>query len=180
MLCSVTLSGKVRTWATSFGTHTSSTRRLGSGEMTVRPLKSTRLPDRLPLNRPCLPFRRCTKPLHAAHHSSMCASRCHCIVHRECRPAPSRRKGEGGGLLTVKRQFTTEPETADSGKQELLRHAAQLMLSILHNLLAHLNSRDRLHAHQSRYGPHLYPSRYTAAASYLWPWQSSKNTESGV
>jgi hypothetical protein len=38
--------------------------RLGSGLMTVRPLKSTRLPDRLPLKRPCLPFRRCTKPLH--------------------------------------------------------------------------------------------------------------------
>lgn len=36
--------------------------RFGSGEMTVRPLKSTRLPDRLPRNRPCLPFRRCTKP----------------------------------------------------------------------------------------------------------------------
>lgn len=30
--------------------------------MTVRPEKSTRLPDRLPRKRPCLPFSRCTKP----------------------------------------------------------------------------------------------------------------------
>lgn len=44
-------------------TRASSTPRLGSGEMTVRPEKSTRLPDRLPRNRPCLPFSRCTKPL---------------------------------------------------------------------------------------------------------------------
>ena len=31
--------------------------------MTVRPLKSTRLPDKLPRNRPCLPLSRCTNPL---------------------------------------------------------------------------------------------------------------------
>ena len=37
---------------------TSSIRKFGSGEMTVRPEKSTRLPDKLPLKRPCLPFRR--------------------------------------------------------------------------------------------------------------------------
>ena len=39
-----------------------STRRLGSGEMTVRPEKSTRLPLRLPRNRPCLPLSRWHKP----------------------------------------------------------------------------------------------------------------------
>ncbi len=37
--------------------------RLGSGLMTVRPLKSTLFPDRLPRKRPCLPLSRCTKPL---------------------------------------------------------------------------------------------------------------------
>lgn len=31
--------------------------------MTVRPEKSTRFPDRFPLNRPCLPFNRWTNPL---------------------------------------------------------------------------------------------------------------------
>lgn len=44
--------------------HRRHTMRLGSGEMTVRPEKSTRLPDRLPRKRPCLPLSRCTKPLH--------------------------------------------------------------------------------------------------------------------
>ena len=43
--------------------HTSSTDKFGSGEMTVRPEKSTRFPDRLPRKRPCLPFSRCTNPL---------------------------------------------------------------------------------------------------------------------
>lgn len=38
-------------------------RRFGSGPMTVRPEKSTRLPDKFPLNRPCFPFNLCTKPL---------------------------------------------------------------------------------------------------------------------
>lgn len=37
--------------------------RFGSGLMTVLPLKSTRLPLRLPRKRPCLPLSRCTKPL---------------------------------------------------------------------------------------------------------------------
>ena len=44
------------------GRGTWSTRRLGSGEMTVRPEKSTRLPLRLPRNRPCLPLSRWHKP----------------------------------------------------------------------------------------------------------------------
>jgi hypothetical protein len=39
-----TCSGKVSVVATCTGTPTSSMRRFGSGEMTVRPLKSTRLP----------------------------------------------------------------------------------------------------------------------------------------
>lgn len=63
----VTRSGKVRMAATCMGTPTSLIARLGSGEMTVRPEKSTRLPDRFPLKRPCLPFSRCTKPLQNAH-----------------------------------------------------------------------------------------------------------------
>lgn len=61
-LCDVTRSGYVNTFATRSGTATSSMRRFGSGEMTVRPEKSTRFPERLPRNRPCLPFRRWTKP----------------------------------------------------------------------------------------------------------------------
>mmetsp|Transcript_25735 Transcript_25735/g.72107 ORF Transcript_25735/g.72107 Transcript_25735/m.72107 type:complete len:238 (+) Transcript_25735:881-1594(+) len=48
--------------ATCRGTATWSMARYGSGEMTVRPLKSTRLPLRFPRNRPCLPLRRWTKP----------------------------------------------------------------------------------------------------------------------
>lgn len=36
------------------------TSRLGSGEMTVRPVKLTRLPERFPRKRPVLPFSRCT------------------------------------------------------------------------------------------------------------------------
>mmetsp|Transcript_9614 Transcript_9614/g.20489 ORF Transcript_9614/g.20489 Transcript_9614/m.20489 type:complete len:221 (-) Transcript_9614:515-1177(-) len=44
------------------GTHTCVICRLGSGLMTVLPLKSTRLPLRLPLKRPCLPLSLCTKP----------------------------------------------------------------------------------------------------------------------
>jgi hypothetical protein len=42
--------------------HTSSIFRFGSGEMTVRLEKSTRLPDKFPLNRPCFPFSLCTNP----------------------------------------------------------------------------------------------------------------------
>lgn len=45
--------------------HTWSIRRFGSGEITVRPEKSTRFPDRLPRKRPCLPFRRWQKPRRA-------------------------------------------------------------------------------------------------------------------
>lgn len=63
MLWLVTLSGKVSVVATWMGTPTSLIARLGSGEMTVRPEKSTLLPDRFPLKRPCLPFSRCTNPL---------------------------------------------------------------------------------------------------------------------
>lgn len=48
----LTFSGKVRILATCTGTATSSIRRLGSGEMTVLPEKSTRFPDRLPRKRP--------------------------------------------------------------------------------------------------------------------------------
>lgn len=42
---------------------TSSILKLGSGEMTVRLEKSTRLPERFPRKRPCLPFNLWTKPL---------------------------------------------------------------------------------------------------------------------
>lgn len=37
---------------------TSSIRRFGSGEITDRAVKSTLLPDKLPRNRPCFPFKR--------------------------------------------------------------------------------------------------------------------------
>ena len=47
-----TFSGKVNILATWIGTATSSILKLGSGEMTVLPEKSTRFPDKLPLNRP--------------------------------------------------------------------------------------------------------------------------------
>ena len=62
MLCFEMTSGYVISFAMCIGTPTSSMRRFGSGEITVRPLKSTRFPDRFPLNRPCFPFRRCTNP----------------------------------------------------------------------------------------------------------------------
>jgi len=52
----VTFSGTERRIATSCGTPTSFMSKLGSGEITVRAEKSTRLPDRLLLNRPSLPF----------------------------------------------------------------------------------------------------------------------------
>ena len=55
----LTFSGTESLMATSLGTPTSLMSRLGSGEMTVRAEKSTRLPERLLLNRPSLPFRRC-------------------------------------------------------------------------------------------------------------------------
>mmetsp|Transcript_34804 Transcript_34804/g.56134 ORF Transcript_34804/g.56134 Transcript_34804/m.56134 type:complete len:215 (-) Transcript_34804:739-1383(-) len=60
MLCLVTLSGNVMVRAQSSGTPTSSTLRLGSGDITVLAEKSTRFPDRLPRKRPCFPFSLCT------------------------------------------------------------------------------------------------------------------------
>ena len=59
MLCAETRCGYVRIFASCCGTHTSSIPRLGSGEITVRPEKSTRLPERLPRKRPVFPFSRC-------------------------------------------------------------------------------------------------------------------------
>lgn len=59
MLNGVTISGNVKFCATVFGTPTWSILRFGSGVMTVRAEKSTRLPIRLPRIRPSLPFRRC-------------------------------------------------------------------------------------------------------------------------
>uniref|UniRef100_A0A6B0V505 Putative secreted protein n=1 Tax=Ixodes ricinus TaxID=34613 RepID=A0A6B0V505_IXORI len=59
MLNGVTISGKVRFWAIERGTPTSLMRKLGSGVMTVRAEKSTRLPIRLPRMRPSLLFSRC-------------------------------------------------------------------------------------------------------------------------
>lgn len=62
MLAEFTFSGKVRIFATRSGTPTWWIIKLGSGEITVRAEKSTRFPDRLPRNRPCLPFNRWTIP----------------------------------------------------------------------------------------------------------------------
>ena len=62
MLPAVTRSGYVMSMATSSGTPTAYSGRLGSGEMTVRAEKSTRLPLRLPRKRPCLPLRRWHSP----------------------------------------------------------------------------------------------------------------------
>mmetsp|Transcript_8521 Transcript_8521/g.15757 ORF Transcript_8521/g.15757 Transcript_8521/m.15757 type:complete len:204 (-) Transcript_8521:41-652(-) len=61
MLCFVTRSGYVQIIAHSTGTPTSSTERFGSGEITVREEKSTRLPLRFPRKRPCLPLSLCTR-----------------------------------------------------------------------------------------------------------------------
>jgi len=59
MLYGVTSSGTVRFIATDRGTPTWSMPKFGSAVMTVRAEKSTRLPMRLPRNRPSFPFRRC-------------------------------------------------------------------------------------------------------------------------
>ena len=59
MLNGVTSSGNVMFWAIVLGTPTWSIRRLGSGVMTVRAEKSTRLPIKLPLTLPSLPFNLC-------------------------------------------------------------------------------------------------------------------------
>ena len=58
MLYGVTVSGNVMFSAMLHGTPSSSTDRLGSGVMTLRALKSTRLPIRFPRMRPPLPFSR--------------------------------------------------------------------------------------------------------------------------
>ena len=62
MFCAVTCSGYVIFIAMSRGTPTSQIARFGSGEMTVRPEKFTRFPERLPRKRPCLPFSRWHSP----------------------------------------------------------------------------------------------------------------------
>ena len=51
-----TVSGMVNFFATSYGIPTSEIAIFGSGEITVRLEKSTRLPDKEPLNLPSLPF----------------------------------------------------------------------------------------------------------------------------
>ena len=56
---SVTISGIVNFMATVSGTPTSDKSKFGSGEITVLLEKSTRLPDKEPLNRPSFPFNRC-------------------------------------------------------------------------------------------------------------------------
>ena len=58
MLYGVTVSGNVMFSAMLHGTPSWSTDRLGSGVMTERAEKSTRLPIRLPRMRPFLPFSR--------------------------------------------------------------------------------------------------------------------------
>ncbi len=58
MFDSVTWMGTVSSIATALGTPTSLRERMGSGEMTVRAEKFTRLPDRSHRKRPSLPFRR--------------------------------------------------------------------------------------------------------------------------
>ena len=61
MLALVAFTGTVSSLAASSGTPTSLIDRPGSGEMTVRALKLTRLPDRLERKRPSLPFNLCTR-----------------------------------------------------------------------------------------------------------------------
>src|SRR3989344_1836626 len=63
MFHSVTRTGTVSSSATMWGTPTSLIDMFGSGEMTVRAEKFTRLPDKLYLNRPSLPFSLCDKVL---------------------------------------------------------------------------------------------------------------------
>ena len=58
MFLGVTIIGTVRILAIGIGTPTSLMLRFGSGEITVRAEKFTRLPERLPLNLPSFPFRR--------------------------------------------------------------------------------------------------------------------------
>ena len=56
MLWALTCTGTVSSLAAMTGTPTSLIESSGSGEMTVRALKLTRLPDRLDLKRPSLPL----------------------------------------------------------------------------------------------------------------------------
>ncbi len=56
MFHSFTYTGTVTSFAIISGTPTSLILMLGSGEITVRAEKFTRLPDRLDLKRPSLPF----------------------------------------------------------------------------------------------------------------------------
>jgi len=65
MFQAVTFSGMDSRMATSCGTPTSFMSRLGSGDMTVRAEKSTRLPERLLLKRPSLPFNLCERVFRA-------------------------------------------------------------------------------------------------------------------
>ena len=51
----------VISFATARGTPTCDTERFGSGEITVRLEKFTRLPESEPRNRPSLPLRRCER-----------------------------------------------------------------------------------------------------------------------
>ena len=56
MLCSLTCRGTVSSLAAGIGIPTSLMDSRGSGEITVRAEKFTRLPDRLDLKRPSFPF----------------------------------------------------------------------------------------------------------------------------
>lgn len=56
MLCLFTTSGKVRIWAMNWGRITWSILMLGSGEITVLPVKLDLFPDKFPLNLPFFPF----------------------------------------------------------------------------------------------------------------------------
>ncbi len=56
MLCSFTCTGTVSSLAATVGIPTSFMESIGSGEITVRAEKFTRLPERLDLKRPSFPF----------------------------------------------------------------------------------------------------------------------------
>lgn len=63
MLFRFTTSGNVRIFAINSGMTTLSIGMLGSGEITVLPVKLDLFPDKLPLNLPFLPFNRWAKAL---------------------------------------------------------------------------------------------------------------------
>ncbi len=77
-LCWVTISGYVMLRAMLHGTPSSSMAMLGSPDMTVRAEKSTRLPIRLPLTRPDLPFRRC--PIDSRGLPERCTKKCSVMI----------------------------------------------------------------------------------------------------